>query len=257
MKPNISEFSYGYAITEELAGGAHGKVIAAPLFPSLYQEGKIGGWDVKLAFPSAVLFLQFKLSDRLTRSSAAECAAGMTPDFFRMHLRRRDKSNQHHLLVELANAEQLVFYAAPAFSEQHELNAHYLSKAVVENSFFVHPHAVGELQDDLEHTVAFEPPSTFCLRSTPKMISTGVFSGTKFVDLLADAARSAAAQHGPVELSSLAETMQAIAGSPAGSAERAPLASVAWQARLNFGCEAYVVFPIEEGQGQTPPKVDQ
>jgi len=38
MTPEISEFSYGFALTNELVGWA--PVAAAPLFPSLIEEGK-------------------------------------------------------------------------------------------------------------------------------------------------------------------------------------------------------------------------
>jgi len=43
MHSDFSEFSYGYAITEELATLNKAKIVAAPRFPSLYEEGKEGG----------------------------------------------------------------------------------------------------------------------------------------------------------------------------------------------------------------------
>ena len=70
MKPKFSEFSYGYAVTEELIKS--GEVTAPPEFPSLYAEGQLGGgYDVKISF-GIPIFLQFKLSDYLSRSSAKE-----------------------------------------------------------------------------------------------------------------------------------------------------------------------------------------
>ena len=43
MRPMLSEFSYGYALTEELVSGGTANLTAAPIFPSLYAEGQIGG----------------------------------------------------------------------------------------------------------------------------------------------------------------------------------------------------------------------
>jgi hypothetical protein len=39
MKPDISEFSYGYALTEELMNDIGSSFRTVPVFPSLYQEG--------------------------------------------------------------------------------------------------------------------------------------------------------------------------------------------------------------------------
>lgn len=42
MIPEISEFSYGFALTNELVSWS--KLTAASIFPSLIEEGKKGGW---------------------------------------------------------------------------------------------------------------------------------------------------------------------------------------------------------------------
>jgi hypothetical protein len=57
MEARLTEFSYGYCVTEELANGTGPGFKAAPYFPSLYAEGKEGGgFDVQLG---SALFLQF------------------------------------------------------------------------------------------------------------------------------------------------------------------------------------------------------
>jgi len=46
----LSEFSYGYALTEQLTRSASGTLIAAPIFPSLFAEGQPdAGYDVQTA----------------------------------------------------------------------------------------------------------------------------------------------------------------------------------------------------------------
>ena len=43
MEKRLTEFSYGYCVTEEFANGMDAGLKAAPYFPSLYVEGK-SGW---------------------------------------------------------------------------------------------------------------------------------------------------------------------------------------------------------------------
>ena len=68
MEPRFSEFSYGYAVTEELANGVLGALRGHPIFPSLKKEGQVGGgYDVELPLVGAPLYLQFKRSHFLKR----------------------------------------------------------------------------------------------------------------------------------------------------------------------------------------------
>ena len=78
MKPNISEFSFGYALTSELIHWYGMPITAAPIFPSTYQEGQAGGgYDVMLNQPGLPLFLQYKLSHCMVRSNAQEVRDGV------------------------------------------------------------------------------------------------------------------------------------------------------------------------------------
>lgn len=173
MKPDISEFSYGYAVTEELVAKFGAKVIAAPVFPSLYEEGKKGGYDVKIPLRGSPIFLQFKLSDRLKRSSAKEHQAGLISiPYYRMHLRPLKHSDQHNLLLELEQDGETVFYIAPEFHLPGELNTFYLSRTVVSNSSAFSPLDIGKLPDDNEHYVVFEKGSNVGYRCSdqPKKV---------------------------------------------------------------------------------------
>ncbi len=171
MKPNISEFSYGYAVTEELVHWQGTNITAAPVFPSLYQEGQPGGgWDVVLDRAGIPLFIQFKLSDCMSRRSAYECWKGwFIPPFYRMHIRPGRFSHQHEMLVDLENAGNEVYYSAPAFHEPWELNEAYLNHDVNNRSIWVRPSWIGSLPDDWDHHVAFQQPGgkRFCSESRP------------------------------------------------------------------------------------------
>lgn len=154
MKPEMSEFSYGFAFTNELVSTPSARVVAAPEFPSLQKEGKPGGgYDVKIPFGSP-LFLQFKLSHRLERTNSKEYGL-MCGAYYRWHLHALRHSAQHDLLLELEDQGNEVYYVAPAFHLSAELNTHYLAKQIVHNSFGFRPSGIGTLPDEDEHYVVF------------------------------------------------------------------------------------------------------
>ena len=72
MKPDISEFLYGYAVTESLIWDTSLPIVSAPIFSSLIMEGRVDGYDVAIPFEGLILFLQFKLSHYMARNSTYE-----------------------------------------------------------------------------------------------------------------------------------------------------------------------------------------
>ncbi len=157
MRPDLSEFSFGYALTESLIASSPWPLKAAPVFPSLYEEGKTGGYDVKLPFDGFPLFLQFKLSDPMKRASCIEAKKGLLyPPFFRMHLRPTKRSKQHPLLLQLEASGAAVYYVAPKFSDTSDLNRFYVAKSVAQKSLFIKPSEIGPLPDDKEHHISFK-----------------------------------------------------------------------------------------------------
>lgn len=124
MKACFSEFSYGYAVTEEIVG-AHGPLTIALIFPSLLTEGRLG-YNLRLDLPGCSLFLQFKLSDCRVGGNAREAKSGLlTNPFHRMHLRANGRSRQHQLLVDLESHGNRVYYVAPAFYRETEFYSAY------------------------------------------------------------------------------------------------------------------------------------
>jgi hypothetical protein len=113
--PDISEFSYGFALTRELIALLP-PLNVAPVFPSLIAEGKKGGgYDVNLDGLGFPLFIQFKRSECMLRRSAHETKPPMnfsTP-YYRMRITERWRSAQHEMLLELDAGPNEVFYAAP------------------------------------------------------------------------------------------------------------------------------------------------
>lgn len=155
MEPDLSEFSYGFALTSELVAKFHLKRAGAPEFATQSAEGKPGGgWDMKL--PSVPIYLQFKRSDEMRRRTAREADLFAALPFYRMHLRRKDVSDQHQLMLDLEAGGKHVFYAAPGFANTDKLSECYTADTVAVCSMFVRPSAIGALKDQHKHHVAFQ-----------------------------------------------------------------------------------------------------
>lgn len=171
MRPSISEFSYGFAVTSELVQ-APGAVTASPVFPSLRAEGQQGGgWDVRLDRPGVPLFLQFKLCDQMTRRTCREARqAGFNVPCYRMHLRPARSSRQHEMLLDLEESGQEVYYSAPMFHLPEELNGAFLQGGVRAQSIWIRPSDIGPLPDDRDHHVSFEPGRPWMRFSKPTPI---------------------------------------------------------------------------------------
>ena len=169
MTPEISEFSYGFALTNEIVGWA--PVAAAPLFPSLIEEGKAGGGYVKLDLSGVALYLQFKRADCMVRANAHEIkqyGLGISLPFYRFYITESGKSDQHELLLALSETQNMVFYVAPRFHELSEINEAWSLNQVAARSIFVSPQIIGVLDDDYHH-VAYDDSSAW-LCSEPKTI---------------------------------------------------------------------------------------
>lgn len=172
-----SEFSFGYAFTENLVRSSVSGPASAPEFPNLVDEGSCG-YDVKIDRGGAPLFLQYKLPERMVRASAAEIAYhglhqyGLQVPFLRMYLMRRHASRQHELLVDLEQEHPgRVFYATPCMRDERMFNRAYVAVAVHEESALFSPIDIGKLPDGAMHRVAYNADRSgawFC--SEPRQI---------------------------------------------------------------------------------------
>ena len=158
MQPEISEFSYGFALTNELVGWT--ALHTAPIFPSLIEEGKKGGgYDVKLDMPAIPLYLQFKRSHFMKTRNAREVKTSHAPlevPFYRFSI-MDPSSFQHTSLVELDDGTNAVFYVAPRFHTLSEINKAWTEQRVAQRSIFISPREIGLIPDNEPHSVAFDP----------------------------------------------------------------------------------------------------
>ncbi len=189
MRPEISEFSYGYALTEAIINDARlSRIVAAPRFPSLVEEGRVGGYDVELRFPSMPVFLQFKRSYRMVKRSRIMPPHFTTP-YYRMYLNPIRYSEQHPMLMKLEGSGEVVYYAAPRFDTLDEFNSIYISGQMIHESVFIAPSSIGILPDENEHHIAFERNgSVGYLLSEPKRVQ-GKIEGEYFIPALLESLR--------------------------------------------------------------------
>lgn len=160
MRPEFSEFSFGYALTEALVNGQ--QHIFRPTFPTQRQE-RSDGYDLRLDRPGRPIFLQFKLCHGMTRRSAREYRYHDLPlafPFLRMPLMPSRLSPQHGRLLELETRGEVVLYAAPRFFRDEDFAAYYGNRVILSHTAFIRPSAIGALPDDADHHVSFDPDAS-------------------------------------------------------------------------------------------------
>ena len=177
MRVGYSEFSFGYAFTENMIRWSASAPTSAPHFPNLVEEGTVG-YDVRVDRNGCPLFLQYKLPGKLVRNSASEVCKfklhGIHAPFFRILIMKKDVSEQHRLLVDLESQwPGAVFYTAACMWNETEFNQAYVSVGVHRRSVLFSPKEIGYLVDAEQHRVAYRPGlgyAWFC--SEPREIRT-------------------------------------------------------------------------------------
>jgi len=153
MRSELSEFSYGFAVTAELRDRLRPFIVTAPIFPTLVQEAELG-WDAKVPLRGLALFLQFKLAEALVRENAREWSYFGGP-YYRFPLHRRLRSNQHNRLKALAATEPSVFYIAPRFHSLLEFHSNYIRESVATDSAWIPVSNLPAIRDNDQHCIAF------------------------------------------------------------------------------------------------------
>ena len=157
MKSQFTEFSYGFALTHGLLKDTP-SIRVVPHFPSLVEEGDVG-YDAKINYPGLPLFLQFKLSDYLTRRPAKYWDYYHKP-YYRFDITPRRRSRQHNLLKRLYDKGNYVFYVAPLFSEISEFDRAFTQNKVADRSIWLPLERLPRLTDDDPHHVTFTGSSS-------------------------------------------------------------------------------------------------
>lgn len=166
MKSEFNEFTYAYAVTEDVIRHLTTALTAAPFIPTLFNEGQAGGgYDIKLSLPGYAVFYQYKISDALGKRG--KLWKDFERDYFRFKIWKTTKSDQQDLMMTLENAGEQVSYVAPAFATNTDLNFHYTGQTTAAYSIFVKPSAIGALPDNKDHYWAFDGQGRQFFCSTP------------------------------------------------------------------------------------------
>ena len=190
MKLGYTEFSFGYAFTENLIRSSAAGPKTAPVFPNLSQEAYLG-YDVNIDLPGRPLFFQYKLPEIMTRDTAREIATyglpRLTTPFFRMPLMPSGLSKQHELLMKLEKKyPKAVFYASPKMQNGRAFNGAYAKAEVHRKSVLFSPNDIGPLPDPKAHSIAYRDGlAQAWLCSEPKEVAATSFEGLEH-GILAD-----------------------------------------------------------------------
>lgn len=159
MKVGYTEFSFGFAFTENIIRSRPLAPNRTPYFPNLIQEATLG-YDVRLDFDALPVFYQFKLPELLIRRNAREYARlhdqGLNLPYFRMPIMRANQSDQHRLLIDWETAHPgRVHYSSPNFIDPAGFNQAFSNCSVHTESILISPLAMGPIHDTDEHCYVY------------------------------------------------------------------------------------------------------
>lgn len=175
----ISEFSFGFAFTRELLNYLP-NVDVAPYFPSLREEGAGRGFDVKVGFSGLAIFIQFKISDALTRPKSKYWSNYLSP-YYRFDVTSLRRSNQHNDLKNLSQHESEVYYVAPRFWKPEHFDQYYSKSEILANSICIPVDRLPYLADKDQHQITFATLDSYAWHSTDNDRVNGDFSGTNLI----------------------------------------------------------------------------
>lgn len=153
----FSEFSFGFAFTQEVTTLCWSALPGAPEFPSLFDEGKGKGYDVAIGLYGWTLFAQFKRGSLLRTANAKQWEDYGVP-YYRFPIYRGIESTQHDDLrnLEASGLLHWVAYVSPVFHTVNELNAAFMHRQVLDRVRMVSPTAIGPLSQDEVHFVTYK-----------------------------------------------------------------------------------------------------
>lgn len=154
-KPEFSEFTFGYAFTNNFQAWLGNDFVGVPVFPNLVQEGRRGGgYDVAMSTQSEPFFFQFKIPQIVGKRSKL-LPPGYHAPYYRMHMEPGAKSTQHESLLTHAQKGRHVYYVASRFDTLSDLGQYFKHSDVPGNCAFFSPLDIGEL-DGGSHFVAYK-----------------------------------------------------------------------------------------------------
>lgn len=169
MRAMFSEFQFAYGITNEIDGTIWGP--NGPYIPNQREEAA-GGYDCSFDNGFRPLFIQFKLTERLTTNRAHEWEF-FEREYYRFKIYPDSRSPQHNLLINLAhrNRRNLVVYCAPQFINFDEWRQYHLNGTVLAHSVLIDCYDLPPINGVEEHCICYDDNSVWgYMFSEPKGI---------------------------------------------------------------------------------------
>lgn len=153
--PDFSELTFAFAFLREFEEH-FGPYAVPPDFISQAEE-YTKGYDAEVNLGGALVFIQFKRSEVMSRSSAKEVKYRDFPSLpvYRMHLHRKNRYGQHLALQALEADGFSVFYMTSAVRDRNELNRHAQRKVLVGRSGWFTPSEIVLPDRSSDHHVSF------------------------------------------------------------------------------------------------------
>jgi len=96
------------------------------------------------------------MSDFLSRPNAKFIREGLyNHPYYRITLHKAENNRQHHLLKELSRTNPHVYYVAPEFNGEEDINEIFLSNKIVERSRIIPLIECEDIQDNEQHYITF------------------------------------------------------------------------------------------------------
>jgi hypothetical protein len=159
LKPSFSEFQFAYFVTREMDDWHIWPY--GPYIPNQVDEGSCG-FDVALLNDFVAIFLQYKLSDKLTVSRAREWG-DFGREYFRFLIYPDNRSAQHNNLCCLShrNTRNKVYYCAPLFIDYRDLIDCYRDNNLLNHSVFVDCSCLPTISGSEKHCICYTEDSLF------------------------------------------------------------------------------------------------
>ena len=133
MEPcQFSETQFSFCFTFEFIEKFSKKEVN-PIFLSTYNEGKIGGFDVKI---DGNIFFQYKIPKYYKSAKKTKLKHWNVFDHDYYNIKIETNNNQFNLLKKLKSEDinNQVYYATPGFHINEDFKKHYCDKQIIDNS---------------------------------------------------------------------------------------------------------------------------
>jgi len=145
MQERLSEFSYGYGLTQEFQQAIQAEGLSAvPFFPNLQHEAELG-FDVGFNLPGKPLLLQFKLGQAMRRFHGQPRPAFLATRHWRYKIDTAEPGGQYQLLLAAELGGAKVYYAAPKFHDWLDYYEAFEERTLIRDSLFVRPRRIDDL----------------------------------------------------------------------------------------------------------------